>query len=47
MINKPPPFKGLNIRMPIIIPMKGRRFVNQGSALCLRVEGPELRVRII
>ena len=24
MINKPPPFQGLNIRIPIIIPMKGR-----------------------
>ena len=23
-INKPPPFKGLKIRMPIIIPIKGR-----------------------
>ena len=23
MINKPPPFKGLNIRIPIIMPIKG------------------------
>ena len=34
MINKPPPFKGLNIRIPIIIPIKGRRgFINHGSGL--------------
>ena len=33
MINKPSPFKGLNIRIPIIIPIKGRRFINQGSTL--------------
>ena len=31
MINKPPPFKGLDIRIPILIPVKG--FINQGSAL--------------
>ena len=33
MINKPPPFKGLNIRIPIIIPIGGRGFINQGSWL--------------
>ena len=33
MINKPPPFKGLNIRICIIVPIKGRGFVNQGSGL--------------
>ena len=33
MINKPPPFKGLNIRIPIIIPIKGRGFINHGSGL--------------
>ena len=34
MINKHPPFKGLNIRIPIIIiPIKGRGFINQGSGL--------------
>ena len=33
MINKPPPFKGLNIRIPIIIPIKGRGFVNHGLGL--------------
>ena len=36
MINKPPPFKGLDIRIPIIIPIKGREFINEGSALVLR-----------
>ena len=33
MINKPPPFKGLNIRIPIIILIKGQGFINQGSGL--------------
>ena len=33
MINKPPPFHGLNIRIPIIILIKGRRFINQGSVV--------------
>ena len=33
MISKPPPFKGLNIQIPIIIPIKGRGFINQGSGL--------------
>ena len=36
MINKPPPFKGLNIRIPIIIPIKGKGFVIQGSTLLSR-----------
>ena len=31
MINKPPPLKGLNIRIPIIIPIKGTGFINLGS----------------
>ena len=30
MINKPPPFKGLNIRIPIIIPIKGRGLLIRG-----------------
>ena len=30
---KPPAFKGLNIRIPSIIPIKGRGFVNEGSGL--------------
>ena len=33
MINKPPPFKGLNIRIPIVTPIKGRGFINHGSGL--------------
>ena len=37
MINKPFPFKGLNIGIPIIIPFKGRGFINQGSTLGFRV----------
>ena len=37
MIKKPTPFKGLNIRIPIIIPIKGRGFLNEGSGLPLRV----------
>ena len=36
MINKPRPFKVLNIRIPIIIPIKGRGFINQGSGLSCR-----------
>ena len=33
MINEPLPFKGLNIRIPIIIPIKGKGFIDPGSAL--------------
>ena len=33
MINKPPPFKGRNIRIPIRIPIEGRGFIHQGSTL--------------
>ena len=29
-------FKGLNIGISIIIPIKGRGFINQGSTLLLR-----------
>ena len=39
MINKLPPLKGLNIRIPIIIPIQGRVFVNQGSSLGFEIEG--------
>ena len=35
MINKPPPFEGLNTGIPIIIPIRGRGFINQGSGLTL------------
>ena len=41
MINKPPPFKGLNIGIPIIIPTKGRGYINQGSGLGFRVHNFE------
>ena len=34
-IDKPPPFTGLNIRIPIIIPVKGSGFIDQGSWLGL------------
>ena len=37
MTNKPPPCKGLKIRIPIIIPIKGRGFINHGSTLQVRV----------
>ena len=30
MINKHPPFKGLTIRILVIIPIKGRGFINKG-----------------
>ena len=34
MINKPPPFKGLDTRVPIIIrDRKGKGFIQQGSGL--------------
>ena len=33
MINNHPPFRGLNIGIPIVIPIKGRGFINQGSGL--------------
>ena len=29
LIHTPPPFKGLNVRIPIIIPSKGRGLINQ------------------
>ena len=38
MINKPPPFKGLNIRIPSIIPILGRGFINHGSTFGFEVE---------
>ena len=33
MINEPPPFKGLNVRIPATIPIQGRGLINQGSGL--------------
>ena len=39
MINKPPAFKGLNIRIPVITPTKWRRCINQGSTATLLGSG--------
>ena len=37
MINQPPPFQGLNLRIPITIPSKGKVFFfNHGSTVGLR-----------
>ena len=33
VINKPPPFKGLDITIPIIIPIKDGGFINKGSTV--------------
>ena len=33
MMNNPPPVKGPNIRIPVIIRIKGRGFINQGSTV--------------
>ena len=33
LINKPPPFKGLDISLLIIAPINGRVFINHGSGL--------------
>ena len=33
MMNRPPHFRGLNIRISIIIPAKVRGSINQGSSL--------------
>ena len=33
MINKPPPFKGLILRILTIIPIKGKGSINRGSGL--------------
>ena len=37
MINKTPPFKGLNIRISFIIPIEGRELINQGSGVTLKL----------
>ena len=39
MINKHPSCKGLNIRIPIIIPIRGRGFINHGSGLVGTTKG--------
>ena len=36
LINKLPPFKGFNTRIPIIIPVEGSLFINQGSGFIRR-----------
>ena len=33
MIHETPPLKGLNIEIPVMIPIKGIGFINQGSGL--------------
>ena len=33
MVNRPPPFNCLNVSIPIMILLKGKRFINQGSGL--------------
>ena len=38
MINNHPPFQGLNIRIPILIPLRGFFFI-RGSGLGLRCRG--------
>ena len=42
MIHKPPLFNGLNIWIPIIIPVKGRGFINQGSTFGISFGSPNL-----
>ena len=37
LIHKPPPFKDLNIRIPIMIPIKSRGLINQKSTLAVAV----------
>ena len=37
MINKPPPFKDLDIRIPIMIPIKLRGFIYQRFGVGFRV----------
>ena len=43
MINKSPPSKGLNIRIPIMIPIEGRGFIIQGSTLGIPAQTPKRR----
>ena len=42
MINKPLPFEDLNIRIPIVIPIKGR-VINHGSGLVHSLDPPRLQ----
>ena len=36
--NKPRPFKGLNTRIPIIIPITGRGFINHASTVAFLLD---------
>ena len=40
-MNNLPPFEGLNMKIPIIIPMKRREFINHGCTLGFRVPAPQ------
>ena len=40
VINKPPPFKGLNIRIPIMIPSKRSGIINEGSTFGSKLLNP-------
>ena len=40
VIHKPPPFQGLNIRIPIMIPFKGSGIINEGSTLGSKLLSP-------
>ena len=41
MISKPTPFKDLHVRIPIIIPIKGRGFIDHGSGLLMLKLNPK------
>ena len=47
MLNQPPPFKGPNNRIPIIIPIQGRGFINHGSGLALGLGFRVLGFRVL
>ena len=41
MINKSPPFKGLNIKIPIMVPIEGRGLINHEFGLVpTKLSGP-------
>ena len=43
MNNKPPPFKGVNIGIPMIMPIEARGFIDPGSGLSLTLSQLFLR----
>ena len=47
MINKPPQFKGLTIRIPTITPITGKGFINQGSGLVFGASKNHLWVMLL